>query len=386
VVSSRWALQRNAQGEPLAFLEINSNITARRRAEAALEASEAQLRLVTDSVPVFLAHCDAEGRYRFVNRGYAERFGLSREQIIGRRIPDVLGAEVYARFQPYFERALAGESVEFDVEIPYQVIGPRWMHCAYAPESDEAGAVRGVIAVIADMTVRKRMEAQLEASLQEKEVLLKEIHHRVKNNLQIVASLLSLQRDVIKDPQVLTLFEESERRIGSMALVHETLYQTGDLTAFHLTSYVRTLTAQLLHAYGVDANRIAVRLELADVELPLDMAVPCGLILNELVANCLKHAFPDEQAGELTVTLTQEEDHVCLTVKDDGCGFPEQLDFRHTESLGLQLVCALAEQLEGTIVLERHGGTAFTLTFPLPTGSGDKGPTAAVVKGREVSG
>src|SRR5262245_22580804 len=173
VVASRWALQRDADGRPLAFLEINSDITARRRAEEALKASEAQLRFVTDSAPVFLAHCDAEGRYRFVNRGYAERLGLCPDDIVGRRIPEVLGEAAYASFQAYHERALRGEPVEFEVEVPYQRIGRRWMHGAYVPEHDAAGAVHGHIAVVTDVTARKRMEARLEASLREKEVLLK---------------------------------------------------------------------------------------------------------------------------------------------------------------------------------------------------------------------
>jgi two-component sensor histidine kinase len=295
---------------------------------------------------------------------------LSREQVIGRRIPEVVGEEAYASSQAYVQRAFAGEPVEFEVEVPHQAIGQRWMHCAYVPERDAAGAVRGLIAVLTDVTARKHMEAQLEASLQEKEVLLKEIHHRVKNNLQVISSLLSLQHQAIDDPHVLVLFEESARRIRAMALVHETLYQTGDLGRFNLAQYIPPLSRQLLQAYGVEAQRIAVHLDLAEVTLPLDMAVPCGLILNELLSNCLQHAFPGRQAGDLTVTLTHTADRVTLMLRDNGCGFPADLDFRHTESLGLQLVCALTEQLDGTTTLERSGGTAFTLTFPLPSGPG----------------
>src|SRR5919109_4779584 len=148
------------------------------------------------------------------------------------------------------------------------------MHCAYVPERDAAGAVRGHIAVVTDVTARKWMEAQLEASLREKEVLLKEIHHRVKNNLQVISSLLSLQHQAIDDPHVLALFEESARRIRAMALVHETLYQTGDVGRFNLAQYLPTLSRQLVQAYGMEAQRIAMHLDLAEVTLPLDMAVP----------------------------------------------------------------------------------------------------------------
>jgi two-component sensor histidine kinase len=210
----------------------------------------------------------------------------------------------------------------------------------------------------------------LQASLQEQEVLLKEIHHRVTNNLQVITSLLSLQHEAIDDPQARALFAESARRIGAMALVHETLYQTGELGQFSPAQYLPTLSTQLLHAYRVAPQRVAVRLDLAEVTLPLEMAVPCGLILHELLSNALQHAFPDEQTGTITVTLTHAADRVTLRVHDNGRGFPADVDVHHTASLGLQLVSALAEQLDGTMTLERTGGTAFTLTFPLPSSLG----------------
>jgi two-component sensor histidine kinase len=146
---------------------------------------------------------------------------------------------------------------------------------------------------------------------------------------------------------VLTVFQESQRRINSIALVHETLYQTGDLARVNLAQYIRTLSAQLMEAHGMDARRIVLHLEVGAVTLPLDVAVPCGLILNELLSNGFKHAFPGEQAGDIIVTLTQVVDVVSLMVKDTGCGFLEHFDFRDTESLGLQLICALTEQLQG---------------------------------------
>jgi two-component sensor histidine kinase len=260
---------------------------------------------------------------------------------------------------------------------------------------DASGQVRGFAKVTRDITERRAAEqalaqanedlehrvaertAALQASLQEKEVLLKEIHHRVKNNLQVITSLLSLQHEAIDDPQALALFAESERRIGAMALVHETLYQTGDLGRFDLAQYIPTLSTQLLHAYGVEPQRVAVRLDLAEVTLPLDMAVPCGLILHELLSNALQHAFSDEQTGTITVTLTHEADRVTLRVQDNGRGLPTDFDVHHTASLGLQLVGALAEQLDGTMTLERTEGTAFTVTFPLPNSLGSGRPTRA---------
>ena len=168
-------------------------------------------------------------------------------------------------------------------------------------------------------------------------------------------------------PAVHDFVQESERRIQAMALVHETLYQGSDVAQFPLAAYVETLGHRLTQAYGVDPHHLVIQTQVEGVILPLETAMPCGMILSELLSNCLKHAFPGGPVGDVAVTLTHAADHLTLRVRDSGCGFPEQLDFRRTESLGLQLVCALTEQLEGTIALERDGGTAFTVTFPLPT-------------------
>jgi two-component sensor histidine kinase len=222
------------------------------------------------------------------------------------------------------------------------------------------------------------LNTRLEASLTEKEVLLKEIHHRVKNNLQVVLSLLSGQGAAVQNPAVQDFVQESERRLQAMALVHESLYQGSDVAQLQLAEYVEALSQQLARAYGVDPGRIAVQSQAEGVVLPLDSAMPFGLILSELLSNCLKHAFPGGAVGNVTVTLTHHGDRLTLRVGDSGCGFPEHLDFRTTESFGLQLVCALTEQLQGTVALERGGGTTFTVTFSLPSDRGDEASSANV--------
>jgi two-component sensor histidine kinase/ActR/RegA family two-component response regulator len=219
--------------------------------------------------------------------------------------------------------------------------------------------------LIADNAMRQRTEQQLQVLLKEKEVLLKEMHHRVKNNLQIIASLLRLQADAVNDPHVQKIFKDSQHRINTMVLIHETLYQAGDVAHIEFAAYIRSLVTQLLEASGSRAERIALHIEAEAVSLELTTAIPCGLLLNELVTNCLKHAFPYEQAGEIRVALQRGEDrHVRLRVSDTGVGFPAGLDFRATDSLGLQLVCLLTEQLQGTLTLDRRSGTHWTLTFP----------------------
>jgi len=215
------------------------------------------------------------------------------------------------------------------------------------------------------MTVhRKKVEAQIKAQLQEKDVLLKEVHHRVKNNMQVISSLLNLQSRRVKDPAVFEMFKESQRRIRSMALIHERLYQSSDLSRIEFSQYLRNLTTHLFHSYQVDASRVQLKLEAEEVHLNINTAIPCGLIVNELVSNALKHGFPEGRKGELEIGLSAvPEDGYMLKIKDDGVGFPEGLDFRKTETLGMQIINTLVEQIGGRLELSREKGTAFRLEF-----------------------
>ena len=209
-----------------------------------------------------------------------------------------------------------------------------------------------------------RAEEQVKASLREKEVLLQEIHHRVKNNLQVISSLLGLQSDHIDNQQAIKVLWDSQNRIRSMALVHEKLYRSTNLAQIDFTQYVQSLAVYLFRSYGVNAQGIRLSIEGDQVFLGIDAAVPCGLLLNELISNSLKHAFPDNQAGQICVGFSKDGDcRVNLTVSDDGVGFPKDIDFPSTKTLGLQLVIMLVEQLEGTIELDRSGGATFKIVF-----------------------
>jgi two-component sensor histidine kinase len=217
----------------------------------------------------------------------------------------------------------------------------------------------------AEIAERKRVEAQIQSSLQEKEVLLKEIHHRVKNNLQIISSLLSLQSENIGTENPVQTFRESQDRIKSMALIHEKLYQSKDISRIDFAEYVRSLTAYLYRSY-VTAPGIEIAIDIQDMSLGIDTAIPCGLIINELVSNSLKYAFPDGRTGEIRIGLVRDGRNYTLKVSDDGAGLPPGLDFRNTPSLGLQLVNTLVTQLEGTIELLHGGGTVFRISFGEP--------------------
>jgi PAS domain S-box-containing protein len=272
------------------------------------------------------------------------------------------------RQQPLFPAAL---SIAPARNAQGQVVGLRWLvRDITAPSSIrdelEQRVQERTAALQAAIAEHQRTEERLQAALEEKEILLREVHHRVKNNLQVIASLLDLQADMLPDPQLHAAVEDSQQRIQAMALIHESLYQGADLARVNAADYLRRLSTRLFEAYGA-AERIALQLEADAVRLEVNTAIPCGLILNELVSNALKYAFPDGRAGEVHIALRQARPGTCmLMVRDTGVGFPENIDFRHTNALGWQLICVLAEQLGGVIALGRQDGTTVTVTFPLP--------------------
>jgi two-component sensor histidine kinase/DNA-binding NarL/FixJ family response regulator len=221
-------------------------------------------------------------------------------------------------------------------------------------------------ALRADLAERQRVEEALKAALQEKELLLKEMHHRIKNNLQVISSLLNLQAGSSEDIRVQKILQDSQDRISSIALIHDTLQRSRDLARVDLADYLQTLVAELCRSYGAETQRLTIQTQLEQVWVSTDTAIPCGLVLNELLSNAFKYAFPHDQEGNIHIALHADPgQEAILTIRDTGVGLPEGLDFRATDSLGLQLVSLLTEQLGGTIALERSGGTAFTVTFPL---------------------
>jgi two-component sensor histidine kinase len=211
---------------------------------------------------------------------------------------------------------------------------------------------------------RERVEETFKASLQQKEILLREVHHRIKNNLQIISSLLDIQASYVQDPHMAEMFTDIQNRVLSMALIHETLYQSSDLGLVDFGVYIRSLAEQVFSSYNILADRIVLQVQANEVMLDTNQAIPCGLILNELLSNCLKHAFPSDRSGEVYIELWSDASRrVTMIVRDTGIGFPAHMDFRQTDTIGLQLVCTLTEQLGGTLELDRDTGTAFKLSF-----------------------
>jgi PAS domain S-box-containing protein len=307
-----------------------------------------------------------EGRIVTVNTATLELLGYEESELVDQPVGMILAQEEIAGFERMCLEQLQKVGSVHDAEITAVTKDGKRIPVSLSASvvRDEEGAERGVIYVGRDLTERKQAEEQTKASLREKEVLLREIHHRVKNNLQIVSSLLVHQAGHVSDKQALEALEESRNRVYSMGVIHEVLYQSQELAQVDFAEFTQRLADHLFHAYRVDSQAITLRMNIFEVSLSIDTAIYCGLIINELVSNSLKHAFPAGCTGEICIGLhSDDENQLILTVSDNGVGLPPGVELCKPESLGLQLIAMFAEQLEGTIELDRSGGMAFTIVF-----------------------
>jgi len=355
------------------FVAVFENITDRKRAEEALLTSEEKMRLMFESVTDGIVLTDLNGVVTDANERALRIGGFgSKSDIVGRSAFETMAGYERVRALADMQRLLEQGAVGSEEYELKKADGSVYLaEISSGVLRDNGGNPTGFVNVIRDITERKRAEEEIKASLKEKEVLLKEIHHRVKNNLQVVSSLLYLQSEHIKDEQSLATIKESQNRVKSMALVHEQLYQSKGLARVDFIEYIRNLATYLFRSYGVDPDAITLKINADDVSLGIDTAIPCGLIINELVSNSLEYAFPagkarGERESEIRINLHAYDNKLTLTVSDNGVGLPGDLDFRNTESFGLHLVNTLTRQLEGSIELDRSGGTAFEITFAEP--------------------
>jgi PAS domain S-box-containing protein len=220
-----------------------------------------------------------------------------------------------------------------------------------------------IVMVARDITERKEFENALKSSLEEKEILIREIHHRVKNNMQIISSLLNLQKHHVKDKEAADVLLESQNRVRSMAMIHEKLYKTQNFSQINFTDYIKNLIDDIFHSYNVDPTQIQREIILDEVMMGLETAIPCGLIISELATNTIKYAFPNHMKGKFRIKLYSVDDLYHLIVADDGVGIPSHINFDGTETLGLLLVNTLVRQLDGTVELTRNNGTEFKIIF-----------------------
>ena len=309
-----------------------------------------------------------EAAVRIINGfGYfcQHHLGITKEEIVGMLDEECLPADLAAACRKSDEIVLAtGKPYRFE-ETSVGTDGiERDFETIKAPVHNENGRITELVGVSRDITAQKQAQRTLETALAEKSILLKEIHHRVKNNMQIISSLLSLQSRYLKHPADVELFKESQRRIRSMALIHEMLYRSESLSRIDFGAYVSNLLDSLHSSIDFSRGRIAYRKELEEVHLDVQTAIPCGFIVNELVSNALKHAFPGERRGEIHVSLQCLEDGaIHLTVRDDGVGLSPGFDIRKENSMGMQLVTMLTDQIDGMIEVDCSRGTKFRLAF-----------------------
>ena len=313
--------------------------------------SRSYLDDIIQSMSEILIVTDLEGHVRTANRMTFEELGFDSEELTGKRLDSLLAASTFQTLESG-ETCFRTKSGEL---LP--------VYCSRTELVGQAGSPTGTLVVAQNLSLRKETEAQLRASLEEKEVLLREVHHRVKNNLQIVSSLLNLQdREATESIDPDRLLQESRNRVRSMALIHEQLYKSKDLANIDFSEYATELAEYLRRSYDLDSRGIELKLDTTPVGLRVDQAIPCGMILNELVANSVEHAYGNSQ-GEIRISFWQRGDRNRLVVADDGVGLPETVDPSHASTLGLRLVSALAEQLEADVEFEGRSGLSVSVEF-----------------------
>lgn len=342
------------------LLNLQLEITEHKQSEEALRESEERFCHFMDRFPGLAYIKDGDGRMLFANKGFATFLGLEWQNIRGKMTRELFPSDFAKQIDEDDQLTLVrgtGREIEETFNDRY------WMTHKFPIVIANAVPLLGGITL--DITERKLAEAALRASLEEKDALLKEVHHRVKNNLQIICSLLNLQAVRTQNTEALDILQEAKNRVHSMALLHETLYRSGNLTRVDFAGYIKKICAHVFRSHGTKADSIQLEHRLAAISLGLDHAVPCGLLINELVSNALKHAFPEGRSGRITVGLEKRPDgFLVVTVADTGVGLPPGLDLHQTQTLGHQLVYLLARQLGGGVEVERDVGTLFRIAFP----------------------
>jgi len=378
---------RDSNKQLIGFGKVTRDISERRKATE-------QFRLAIEAAPTGMLMMDRMGRIVLVNAQVEKLFGYPREELLGQRI-EMLVPERFRSRHPDFRQAFFGDPKaramgggrelhglrKDSSEVPVEI----GLNPLQTPEGDF------VLGSVVDITERRRAEgeresllgqlrslnseleervrdrtAKLSATLTEREVLLQEIHHRVKNNLQVISSLINMQVRQLQDTSSRDALQECQTRVQAIALIHEKLYQSKDYARVPFSEYAKSLAANVLSATGVSPSAIILDLATEDLSLAVDKAIPCGLILNELITNAVKHAFPDDRSGTIRVELRKAADReIVLAVGDNGIGMSAAFDLKSSSSLGLSLVYTLVEQLEGRVEIFRDRGTTFQVSFPM---------------------
>jgi len=342
------------------------DITERKLAEEILQESEEKFRTLSENSQDYIMRYDEQGRHLYQNQAAYRVAGYSEEEFIGKTHKE-LGfdkklcdlwekriTEVFNTGKPSGE-IFSWESQEGSIYLDWRVF----------PEFDKNGNVITVLGVSRDITELKRAEEQIKASLKEKETLLQEIHHRVKNNMQVVSSLLKLQSRKVTDDRTKEVLINSQNRVLAMASVHESLYQSKNLSCIDIRPFITKIIESGFTSYRTESENVSYTLDVDEIGISIDQATPMGLVINELISNSLKYAYPDGRQGEVCIKISQIRDNIIkLIFADDGIGIPTSLDWKNSESMGLKLIVNLVEnQLEGSIEMETDNGTHFNIMF-----------------------
>ncbi|NMB77522.1 MAG: PAS domain S-box protein, partial [Methanomicrobiales archaeon] len=350
---------------------LHDEIIQRKNAEQEVQAALGYTRSVIEANPDLMVVLDRSGIILDVNAATETVTGISRNTLIGTPYRTYLVDDEGTN--QAFEQLLVSGKTEHLIEVrgPGGNITPMSMNATVFAGKDPQD-VRIIVAAH-DITRQKRDEAALRAAFDEQVILLREVHHRVKNNLQIIISLTSLQMRQADDPGVKQILSETQNRVRAMSLVHEKLYRSQSLSRIDFADYTRFLATQLFSYYGMDTKRVRLEFAMGRVMVDIGTAVPLGLIMNELISNALKHAFPKGREGSLSIGCECIGDIITLSIRDTGVGMPEGFDWKNTSSLGMRLVTSLVDQVDGTITLDATNGTAFTITAKRPPETNDAG-------------
>ena len=344
-----------------AVISVGVDITGRKQVEKILREKESAIASSINAI-VF---ANLEGILTYINASFLKLWGYDNEE-------EVLGKPLLDFWQEAEKASSAIDALQQNGSWFGELTAKRKdtstaiFQLSANMITNEQGRPISMMASFIDITTRKSAEEQIKTSLQEKEVLLQEIHHRVKNNLQVIASMLYLQSKTLQHTESRDLFLDSRNRIKSMALVHESLYQSGNLARIDIAAYIRRLVVNIFRSYRGSSLGIVPTIKTDDISLSTEAAIPCGLMINELVSNALKYAFPDRQGEILVEMMKDAQEHIILRISDDGVGFPTDFEERQSSSLGIKLVRSLVDQLDGTISIGSEIGSTFHIEFREP--------------------
>lgn len=327
-----------------------------------LKGAEKPYRILIEQMKEGAVMLDAHNSIIYCNSGFARILKKPLETIIGTNVMKYI---LPASLVDFKELLHFGMQENKHDEISFIAGDGTYVPLYISLKSLNIGGIETINLIAMDLTERKQAENELKDSLDEKELLLREIHHRVKNNMQVISGLLMLQEEFSNDKKINDVIKESQNRIASMALIHEKLYRSENLSKIDFKDYVEDLVSGLFESNGITESKVGLRINAENISMVIDVAIPCGLIINELISNSLKHAFPAGEKGEIEIYIRSEgEDMIELFVQDNGIGIPEGIDFRKTESLGLHIVNILVEnQLHGEITMNKNNGTKFKIRF-----------------------